>query len=168
MSDDPAYHAARLVIEAYSGIGQTIGTAESLTGGLLCATLTAVPGASAVVRGGLIVYATDLKASLAGVPDDELAHDGPVSERTARSLALGAARRTGADVGIATTGVAGPDMQDGKEVGTVWIGLFAPGQPPRAREHRFAGDRDQIRRQTVIAALEWLVARIAPSVPPRN
>ncbi len=168
MTADPGYDLARRVIEGYARMQRTIGTAESLTGGLLCAALTAVSGASAVVRGGLVVYATDLKASLAGVPVDQLAQDGPVSESTARSLATGAARRTGADFGVATTGVAGPDLQDGKPVGTVWIGLQAPGEPAEAREHRFGGDRDHIRQQTVLAALEWLASRIDQSGGIRN
>ena len=165
---DPAYAAAQLVIETYARAGQTIGTAESLTGGLLCAALTSVPGASSVVRGGLIVYATDLKVRLVGVPSDELAHHGPVSESTALHLAAGAARRTGADWGIATTGVAGPDKQDDKDVGTVWIGLQAPGVRPQARKHHFVGDRDQIRRQTVLSALEWLASQIDRDPRERN
>ncbi|PRZ43611.1 nicotinamide-nucleotide amidase [Antricoccus suffuscus] len=160
MSADPTYDAARRVIEGYARMRLTIGTVESLTGGLLCAALTSIPGASGVVRGGLVVYATELKATLAGVPAGQLAQDGPVSESTARSLAGGAIRRTGAAVGIATTGVAGPDKQDGHEVGTVWLGLQLPGQPAEAREYRFKGDRDQIRHQTVLTALEWLAGRI--------
>lgn len=168
MSGDPAYDVARRVIDGYTRMQRTIGTAESLTGGLLCAALTAVSGASAVVRGGLVVYATDLKASLAGVAADQLAQDGPVSESTARGLAAGAARRTGADFGVATTGVAGPDRQDGKDVGTVWIGLQAPGERAQAREHHFAGDRAQIRQLAVLSALEWLASRIEQSGGMRN
>jgi len=89
--------------------GQTLAVAESLTGGLLAATLVEVPGVSKVFRGGLVVYATDLKATLAGVDQTLLAERGPVDPDVARELAAGAARVCGADWGLSTTGVAGPE-----------------------------------------------------------
>src|SRR5690606_17574795 len=107
--------------------GQTVATAESLTAGLLCAVLTEVPGASAVVRGGLVVYATDLKAGLAGVDRQLLAERGAVDPEVARQLAAGARERCGADWGVGLTGVAGPDPQDGVAPGTVHTGLAGPG-----------------------------------------
>src|SRR5215217_472277 len=95
--------------------GQTVATAESLTAGLVCVRLTDVPGSSAVVRGGLVVYATELKASLAGVDAELLKKYGPVHPEVALQLAEGARRRCGADWGLGLTGVAGPDGQNGVE-----------------------------------------------------
>jgi nicotinamide-nucleotide amidase len=106
-----------------NGRRETLAVAESLTGGLVCATLVDVPGASATFRGGLIVYATDLKASLAGVSAELLAERGPVDGEVAAQLAEGARQRCGADWGLATTGVAGPEPQGGQPAGTVWIGI---------------------------------------------
>ena len=101
--------------------GLTIAAAESLTAGMLCASLAAVPGASAVLRGGLVVYATDLKHRLAGVSAATLQKVGPVAEDTAVELAEGARRACQADIGIGLTGVAGPATQGGHPVGTVFI-----------------------------------------------
>jgi len=135
--------------------GQTVAVAESLTGGLLAARLTERPGASATFRGGLVVYATDLKASLADVPADVLAGDGAVSESAALALAEGARFRLGADWGIGVTGVAGPDSQDGKPVGTVFLAVVGPsGHQVFAR--RLPGDRERIRLWTVTSALDLL------------
>ena len=97
--------------------GETLASAESLTGGMVGQLLTDVPGASASYLGGVISYATDLKATLAGVNVATLDQLGPVSERTAAEMARGVARRCNADWGIATTGVAGPEAQDGHPVG---------------------------------------------------
>src|SRR5215470_10980125 len=105
---DPFAVVSALVVRA-----QTLAVAESLTGGLLAATLVDVPGASKVFRGGLVVYATDLKASLAGVPADLLAERGPVDPDVAVALAAGARERCGATWGLGTTGVAGPEPQEG-------------------------------------------------------
>jgi len=105
----------------------TVATAESLTGGLLAAVLTEIPGSSAVVRGGLVVYATELKHQLAGVDADLLAAVGPVDPQVAAALADGARRRCGADIGIGLTGVAGPDAQDGIPVGTWFCAISGPG-----------------------------------------
>ena len=109
-------------------------TAESLTGGLVCAALTDVPGASAVVRGAVVAYATELKAQVLGVDPDLLATGGAVQAEVARQMATGVCRVLGADVGVATTGVAGPDPQDGHPVGTVFVAVAAEGRVagPRA------------------------------------
>lgn len=136
--------------------GQTVATAESLTGGLLAAALTDRGGASSIFRGGLVVYATDLKATVAGVPQPVLDAHGPVSPQTAMALATGARERLGATYGLSTTGVAGPERQDGIDVGTVYLGLAGPGQAPVARRLTLAGDREEIRRNTVVTALQWL------------
>jgi nicotinamide-nucleotide amidase len=139
--------------------GQTVAAAESLTGGLLCATLVDVPGASQVLRGGLVVYATDLKASLADVPADLLERHGPIDPDVALALARGARSRCGADWGLATTGVAGPDPQDGVEVGTVYVAA-ADAADAQVRRLRLDGDREAIRAGAVAAALDLLRERL--------
>ena len=133
----------------------TIAVAESLTGGLLTAALTDTPGSSAVVRGGLVVYATELKATLAGVDPALLAQRGAVDPDVARELADGVRHRLGATVGVGVTGVAGPDPQDGVEVGTVFAAIAGPGGS-RAARWRFTGDRPAIRAAAVAACLELI------------
>jgi nicotinamide-nucleotide amidase len=144
------------ILETLERRGETLAVAESLTGGLLAATLVEVPGASKVFRGGLVVYATDLKASLAGVDVRLLAERGPVDPDVAKALATGAARRCNADWGLATTGVAGPDPQDGVTVGTVFVGLAGPATVERVLRLQLDGDRATIRSQAVSAALRLL------------
>ncbi|GAA1513510.1 CinA family protein [Kribbella lupini] len=130
----------------------TVATAESLTGGLVGATLTDVPGISAVYRGGVIVYATDLKATLAGVPEDLLAAVGPVHPDTAHALAVGVRERLGATYGLATTGVAGPDPQAGVEAGTVYVAAAGP-HKVEVRKLSLSGDRAAVRWGSVEAVL---------------
>jgi nicotinamide-nucleotide amidase len=165
---------AAAVVAALRDRSQTLATAESLTGGLVGATLTDVPGASAVYRGGLIVYATGLKAALARVSAQTLATDGPVAASTAGELARGAAAACGADWGLATTGVAGPDPQDGHPVGQVFVAVAGPwpdgatdGLPEgdhqdvlEVRELALAGDRAAIRDLTTRAVLRLLLDRL--------
>ncbi|BDT88159.1 CinA family protein [Nocardia cyriacigeorgica] len=146
--------AAELVA-ALTAAGQTVATAESLTAGLLSATIAGVPGASAVLRGGLVVYATDLKHSLAGVAADVLATEGPVAASTAEQLAVGARTRCGADWGVGLTGVAGPDRQGGYPAGTVFLGLAGAGHTEVMRL-KLSGDRWNIRlgaARTAVAEL---------------
>ncbi len=161
---------ARLVA-ALAERGRTVASAESLTAGLFAATIADVPGASAVLRGGLIVYATDLKASLAGVPADELARNGPVHPDTARALADGARLRCGADWGVGLTGVAGPAEQDGVPVGTIHLGFSGP-SGSSVTTLGLDGDRARIRHEAVAAAVRGLLARISddrePSGPARR
>jgi nicotinamide-nucleotide amidase len=140
--------------------GQTLAAVESLTGGLLAATIVDVAGASKVFRGALVVYATELKASLAEVPADLLAERGPVDPDVAVALAEGGRRRCAADWCLSTTGVAGPESQDGKPVGLVFIALVGPGGPVVRRLH-LDGDRATIRTATVTAALRLLLDEIA-------
>lgn len=135
---------------------ETLAVAESLTGGLLSATIVEIPGVSAVFRGGLVVYATDLKHSLAGVPQALLADRGPVDPDVARALAEGARSRCGADWGLATTGVAGPEPQGGRPVGLVYIAVAGPGRAV-VRELRLSGSRDDVRTETVNSVLGLLV-----------
>lgn len=151
--------AAELV-ELLAGRGETLAVAESLTAGLLAATLGGVPGASRVLRGGLVVYATDTKHSLAGVPEEVLATDGPVAASTARYLAEGARDRCAASWGLALTGVAGPDPQDGYAPGTVFVGFAGPGCGPESEELSLTGDRWGIRRESVNGAVEGLLRRL--------
>jgi nicotinamide-nucleotide amidase len=115
------------LVRALGARGWTVATAESLTGGLLAAVLTEVPGASAVLRGGIVCYATDLKTSLAGVDAELLRVAGPVDPRVACQLAAGARQRCGADIGIGLTGVAGPEPQGGRPPGTVFVARSGSG-----------------------------------------
>ncbi|MHB2022874.1 MAG: CinA family protein [Mycobacteriales bacterium] len=146
---------AALVHEALLARGETVAVAESLTGGLLGAALTETPGASLTFRGGFIVYASDTKASLAGVPAPLLAAEGPVSPQVAAALAAGARDRLAASYGLGLTGVAGPDPQGGQPPGTVFLALAGSGEA-QLRELRFPGDRHQVRRLAVQAALDLL------------
>ena len=150
------------VLRALAVRAQTLAVAESLTGGLLAASLVEVPGASRVFRGGLVVYATDLKASLAAVPADQLAERGPVDPDVALAMAAGARERCGATWGLATTGVAGPEPQNGVPVGTVYVACSGP-DPSAARVRRLdlTGDRATIRRAAVDAALDLLLTALA-------
>ncbi|HEY3010096.1 MAG TPA: CinA family protein [Micromonosporaceae bacterium] len=138
---------------------QTLAVAESLTGGLLAATIVDVAGASAVFRGGLVVYATDLKSSLAGVPKELLEERGAVDPDVAAALAAGARERCRADWGLGTTGVAGPDPQDGRPVGEVYVAL-AGSDGCEVRPLNLGGGRAAIRAGAVVAALELLAARL--------
>lgn len=147
---------AAAVIDLMAQHGWTLATCESLTGGGLGEAITQIPGASAVYRGGLITYASDLKVTLAGVQPSWIEQHGVVNESTAKQMADGVRRVCGADWGIATTGVAGPQMQDGEAVGTVWIGLASPHSSTRAERCKFDGDREAIREATIARALEIL------------
>lgn len=149
--------AVASVLAALRERGETVAAAESLTGGLLTAVLTSVPGASAVVRGGLVVYGTDLKATLAGVASDLLAARGPVDADVAAALAEGARARCGASVGLGLTGVAGPDPQDGVAVGVVHVALAGP-RGPRSAVLDAPGGREEIRAAAVRAALRLIAA----------
>jgi len=151
--------AAELVIRLMAS-GQTVATCESLTGGLIGAEITSIPGASRVYRGGLNTYATELKHLLAGVDPAVLRTEGPVAESTVRQMAVGARQRCGADWGIGVTGVAGPDLQGGHSAGTVWVGLAGPDGAVVTELFDFGGDRSRIREQTVSAAINALLARL--------
>lgn len=135
--------------------GETVATAESLTGGLLASRLTDVPGASRSVVGGVVAYATRVKMALLDVPEAVVAEHGVVSAECAAAMAEGVRRRLATTWGVATTGVAGPDEQDGKPAGTVWIGVAGPGSA-RTRLLALDGDRDAVRTATCAAALGLL------------
>jgi len=144
------------LLAALRARGETLAVAESLTGGLLAATIVDVPGASRVFRGGLVVYATELKATLAGVPADLLAESGPVDPDVAAHLARGARELCGASWGLSTTGVAGPEPQGGAAVGTVFVAVSGP--VDRVRAPQLHGTRTQIRAGAVAAALDLLAS----------
>jgi nicotinamide-nucleotide amidase len=153
--------SAAAVLELLVGRGETLAVAESLTGGLLAATVVDVPGASRAFRGGLVVYATDLKASLAGVPAALLAERGPVDANVAAALANGARERCGADWGVSTTGVAGPDPQAGQPVGRIFVAVAGPGGGSSVRRLDAVGERAAVRRAAVDAALDLLYGELA-------
>jgi nicotinamide-nucleotide amidase len=139
--------------------GETVAAAESLTAGLFCATLATVPGASGTLRGGVVVYATELKSALAGVPVDLLAAHGPVSQETAAALAEGVRDRCAASWGIGLTGVAGPDPVDGHRPGRVYLGIAGSGGTDVV-ELDLPGDRAAVRTRAVSAAMSQLLARL--------
>lgn len=140
------------VVVRLTARGESVGTAESLTGGLVCAALTTVSGASAVVRGGVVAYATDVKRDVLGVSGDLLAMGGAVQAEVAEQLAEGVRRALGCDWGLATTGVAGPTEQDGHPVGRVFVAIVGPGVRV-VRSLDLTGDRAAIRASSVEAVL---------------
>lgn len=148
-------HAAQ-VVEALRARGWRVGTAESLTAGLVASGIADVPGCSDVLRGGVVAYAVDVKAAVLGIPDEVL-DAGVVSREVAEAMAQAARRVLSADVGIATTGVAGPDPHAGEPVGSVWIAVAGP-EAVLSRHLRFDGDRAEVRRATVSACWELVVA----------
>lgn len=171
--------AAAAVIHRATQLGVRVAVAESLTGGQLCSSLVDVPGASLVVSGGVVAYDTALKASLLGVDADALARTGPVDERVAREMAAGVRRACAvpdasgallpADIGLATTGVAGPDPdpQTGQAAGTVWLGVSsALGE--RALRVYATGTRSEIRVAAVSAALQAFAEELSRLAQLRN
>ncbi len=147
------------VLELMASRGDTLAVAESLTGGLVCAALTDIPGASVVVRGGVVAYATDLKAALLGVPRPLLDRHGTVHPDVAVAMAEGVRQRLGAGFSVATTGVAGPDPQDGQPVGTVHVAVASEGDTV-VRTVALPGDRAAVRARTVVTALGLLLGRL--------
>jgi nicotinamide-nucleotide amidase len=146
--DDETMESVTLDLMRDRGI--TLSLAESVTGGLVSGRLTAVPGASDVLRGAIVSYASDVKFDLLGVPE------GPVvSEAAAGAMATGVRRALHADVGLALTGVAGPAEQDGMPVGTLCVGID-DGKRVVTRTFRLPGQREQMRQMSVITALDFL------------
>ncbi len=143
--------------------GQSVAVAESLTGGLVAAAFTDVAGASLVLRGGVIAYATDVKARVLGVDEALLASVGSVDAEVAEQMASGVRRLMGATYGLATTGVAGPDRVDDKPVGLVYIAVVGSGTS-RVKALDLAGDRSGIRAQSVLAVLALLAEELGAMV----
>ena len=153
-----------VVLRRLVAAGATVAVAESLTGGLLGAALTELPGSSDAFRGGVQVYATDLKARLAGVPEAVLDAHGAVSAQTAEALATGVRERLSATYGVAVTGVAGPDQQEGKPAGTVHLAVAGPAGM-RTSSVRLPGDRPRVRLLAVTGALDLLRRVLPPEQP---
>jgi len=147
--------AAR-VIHVMAARGATLATAESLTGGRLAALATQTPGSSAVYVGGLVTYATELKVRLLGVPEGLVEQRGVVSAECAAAMAEGARRVTGATHAVATTGVAGPDEQEGKPAGTVYVAVAGP-DGTQSAALTLSGSREEIQDETCRQALELLL-----------
>lgn len=152
--------AAEAALTRLRARGWSLGVAESLTGGAVCAALVDVPGASAVLQGGVVAYATPVKHTLLGVDAQLLAEHGPVHPDVARQMADGVRRAVAvdgraADVGVSTTGIAGPESPDSQPVGTVHIGIATP-LDVTSRAFLFDGDRAAVRSQTVVALLGML------------
>ncbi len=153
---------AAALLDRCRAAGLRIATAESCTGGLVAALLTEIPGSSAVVERGFVVYSNDAKVELLGVPAATIAAHGAVSRATALAMAEGALEASRADVAVSVTGVAGPDGgSPEKPVGLVWFGCARRGRGAVAREERF-GDigRGAVRLASVGAALELLEAAV--------
>ena len=160
MIDSELMEAARAALEANRPAGRQIAMAESCTGGLVAAALTAIPGASDLFDRGFVTYSNAAKVELLGVPEEVLARHGAVSEETARAMALGALARSSAGVAVAVTGVAGPGGgTPAKPVGLVAFAraTVAAGQQVHTEVHRFGNlGRDAIRRQATLVALRLL------------
>ncbi|KRC58323.1 damage-inducible protein CinA [Agromyces sp. Root81] len=160
---------ATRLIAGLTSRGLTVAVAESLTGGLVVAELTSVPGASVVVHGGVVAYDTSVKHSVLGVPAELLASEGAVHPEVVRQMAdrvrgVLAVDGRPADLGIATTGVAGPSDQDGKPPGTVFVGIAFDGEV-EVLELSLRGTRAEIRIATVRAAIDAALARVERSSP---
>jgi nicotinamide-nucleotide amidase len=152
---------AEVVLDACRAHRMSIAVAESCTGGLLGARLTSIPGSSDVVLGGVIAYGTKVKQDMLGVSGDVLREHGAVSEPVARQMATGVRERTGADIGMAITGVAGPGGgTPDKPVGTVWLAVDVRGDC-EVRRVNLLGDRDEIRRRATQSVLEMTRRRLA-------
>lgn len=156
--DPGLYEVCAALVRLASAAGVTLGTAESCTGGLVAGCLTAVPGSSAVVRGGVVSYAIPVKQAVLGVTDEvvETPGVGVVSGACAEQMAEGARRVLGSDVAVSVTGIAGPGGEEpGKPVGTVWLGLSTP-RGTHSECHLFSGDRASVRLEAVRRAVELL------------
>lgn len=152
------------VIGLGKALGLTVATAESLTAGLIGATLAQIPGSSAVLQGGVISYSNAVKANVLGVSEALLATNGSVDGEVARQMAVGAMTSCHASVAVSATGVAGPDPHDGKDVGTVFLG-YAHGSGSGFVEYCFVGSREEIRNQSTNAALTLLLSTLRSESP---
>ena len=161
MIDQAILDRAESLLAACRTAGLTLATAESCTGGLIAATLTAIAGSSDVVDRGFVTYSNAAKTELLGVPPALITANGAVSEPVARAMAEGALARSPADITVAVTGVAGPGGGSvEKPVGLVWFGCARKGRPTVTESHIFPGNRTDIRRATVARALQLVAAAI--------
>jgi nicotinamide-nucleotide amidase len=158
---------AAALLAALQASGLTVATAESCTGGLIAAALTAIPGSSATVLAGFVTYSNGAKTRMLGVPEAMLASHGAVSEPVARQMAEGALAASGADIAISCTGIAGPGGGTAtKPVGLVFIGCARRGGETRVARRVFPGDRTAVRAATVEAAFEMIGGLCPPTPPP--
>ena len=161
----PMLAIAGAVVDDLIAAGETVATAESCTGGFIAKMLTDVDGSSRCFGYGVVSYSNDAKTKLLGVSPETLQQHGAVSEQVVAEMALGALRTSKADHSVAVSGIAGPDGgTEDKPVGTVWIAWGRrtdDGHTVDSRLDHFIGDRDDVRSQTVMAALEGLRDRIA-------
>ena len=156
------FRASKALLDAATAKGLTLGVAESCTGGLLGAAITAMPGSSAVFMGGMLTYSNDLKHRLLGVSTDSLERYGAVSEEVAREMASGARERLGVDIAISITGIAGPGGGTAdKPVGTVCFGVSSADGTRAMREHFDAPNRNRVRDYAVIHAMTLLSEAVA-------
>ena len=155
MLPDTTLDQARSLLALMDAKGMTLATAESCTGGLIAAALTAIAGSSSVVMAGFVTYANDAKHKMVGVRQESLAAHGAVSEEVAREMAEGARDRAGVSLALSCTGIAGPGgATPGKPVGLVFIGCALEGATTIVERHVFPGDRAAVRAATVAAALD--------------
>lgn len=154
------HHLAAQAVRQALETGRTVATAESLTAGMVSAVLADTPGASGMLQGGVVAYQNAVKENVLHVPGDLLARVGSVDDGVACAMAAGARAIMGADIGLSTTGVAGPEGHDGKPVGTVFIGV-ATAAGTTAFEYGFDGNRAEIRGQACGAALERLLEALS-------
>ncbi|MFI7290757.1 CinA family protein [Streptomyces anulatus] len=152
--------AAARVLRLLGARGETLAVAESLTGGLVAADLTSIPGASRSFRGSVTAYATALKRDVLGVDESLLAERGAVDPEVALQMAVGVRRVLDADWGVSTTGVAGPEPQDGQPVGTVYVAVAGPSGIEKVTALRLNGERADIRGESVRGALELLAGEL--------
>ncbi|MFF8500704.1 CinA family protein [Streptomyces anulatus] len=152
--------AAARVLRLLGARGETLAVAESLTGGLVAADLTSVPGASRSFRGSVTAYATSLKRDVLGVDESLLAERGAVDPEVALRMAVGVRQVLDADWGVSTTGVAGPEPQDGQPVGTVYVAVAGPSGVEKVTALRLNGARADIRSESVRSALELLAGEL--------
>ncbi len=161
MIDTTILAAAEALLQRCRDAGLMVATAESCTGGLIAATLTAIAGSSDVVERGFVTYSNEAKTDLVGVDPALIASHGAVSEPVARAMAAGAVARSRADIAVSVTGVAGPGGGSAeKPVGLVWFGCARRGRDTVTLRHVFPGDRTEVRRATVAEALRLLEAAI--------
>ncbi|UFN51401.1 nicotinamide-nucleotide amidohydrolase family protein [Roseomonas sp. OT10] len=159
MLPEETLEQAAVLLGALQARGLTVATAESCTGGLVAAALTAIPGSSASVLAGFVTYSNDAKEAMLGVPRATLDSVGAVSAETARAMAEGAMARSGADCAVSTTGIAGPGGETpGKPVGLVYLAAARRGTETVVARHVFPGDRAAVRAATVAEALRMLEA----------
>lgn len=161
MFDETILSPARDVLRRCEALGLKLATAESCTGGLVAGALTAIPGSSRVVERGFVSYTNEAKAELLGVPAALIAKHGAVSAHVARAMADGALAHSAAGIAISLTGIAGPEGgTDAKPVGLVYIGCARRGRETAVERHQFPGDRDTVRRASVVAALTLVLRQL--------